>query len=282
MIDVGQNRGQIIRWLLSAIAFGLIAIHLTLTWRTGNISFLGVGAIVWFAVGSRLWHQRHTLPLASGFASSLVGLAVLLPMLIRSLALPTSNFLGVYPFVMALGWLCLTSGVGKLRHYWRELTVLFCLGVPKVVLTPMVDFSPITAKFSTFLLWYSGFEVERLGTYITSSSGRVDVNMGCSGLDIIFYLLSLSVLCLLLFPLYRRGFQVLTPLLAVAIAFVTNGIRVAILAMLTGPDNRGAFDYWHTGNGSLVFALLAVCLLGGSYSLMLDHDLIPPKREPAE
>jgi cyanoexosortase A len=281
MINVGQNWDYVIRWLLSAIAFGLIAIHLTLTWRTGNINFLAVSAIVWFAVGSRLWQQRQALPLNSGVVSSLVGLIILLPMLIRSLALPTSNFLGVYPFGMALGWLCLTSGAGKLWRYWRELTVLFCLGVPKVVLTPMVDFSPITAKFSTFLLWYSGFEVQRLGTYITSASGRVDVNMGCSGLDVIFYLLSLSVLCLLMFPLYRRLFQVLTPVLAVAIAFITNGIRVAILAMLTGPNNRGAFDYWHTGEGSLLFALIAVCLLGGSYALMLDHDRLPPPPEQA-
>ncbi len=270
-----SDRPRLLRWLLLAIATGLIAIHLTLLWRMDNASFWGVSVIFWGVVGSRLWEQRHTLPLKSDPLSMAIGLLVLSVVLLKTTALPTSNFLAVYPFLVGVALLGLGAGFGAWRDYGKELLLLFVLGVPKVVLSPMLDFSPVTARLGTFLLWYGGVDVQRWGTLIQSPAGIVDVNMGCSGLETIFYLLGLSMVALVMYPLRSPLLRIITPVIAALLAFVINGIRVALLALLSGPAQAIPFKYWHEGDGSLLFALTAVCLFGGCYWVMMEWDLRP-------
>jgi exosortase/archaeosortase family protein len=42
---------------------------------------------------------------------------------------------------------------------------------------------------------------------------------------------------------------------------VVNGVRVALLAVLAGLSDPEILNYWHLGNGSLIFSLLAVIIL---------------------
>lgn len=270
-----SDRPRLLRWLLLAIAASLIAIHLTLLWRMNNASFWGVSVIFWGVVGSRLWEQRQALPLKSDPGSTVIGLLILMVTLLKTTALPTSNFLAVYPFLVGVALLGLAAGFGAWRYYRRDVLLLFVLGVPQVVLSPMIDFSPVTARFSTFLLWYGGVDVQRWGTLIQSPAGIVDVNMGCSGLETMFYLLGLSILALVMYPLRSPLLRIITPAIAILVAFGVNSIRVAVLALLAGPAQAVPFKYWHEGNGSLLFALTAVCLFGGCYWAMMEWDLRP-------
>jgi exosortase/archaeosortase family protein len=52
----------------------------------------------------------------------------------------------------------------------------------------------------------------------------------------------------------------LLPIVASLIAFIVNGIRVAILATLAA--NPESLEYWHKGEGSLIFSMIGVTILG--------------------
>jgi hypothetical protein len=63
-------------WLL-AIAGGLIALQLSLSWRlSGDFNQVSISILYWGAVLSLIWEKRHTLSLKVVF-SSLVGLLII-------------------------------------------------------------------------------------------------------------------------------------------------------------------------------------------------------------
>ncbi|WP_193197756.1 cyanoexosortase A [Nostoc sp. MG11] len=260
-------------WLLG-IGAGLIAIILTLTQRTGDFSHLGMSVLFYFAVASLVGEKRHNLNLESGLFSSLLGILLIAGVLWQSAFLTGSKLLPVFthiaPFVSAIGLALLASGLKGLKQYWQEITILFFLGVPKIVLTSLTDISPITAKFSAFILWYSGFEVSlQQDIFIRVPPGSIKVYSGCSGVELMSHLLGLAVIALLMFPLERKK-KILVPIVAISIAFVVNGIRVALLAVVV--TQQQAFDYWHEGDGSRLFGMIAVLILGLFYYLLLRQE----------
>jgi len=195
--------------------------------------------------------------------------------LLKSQAPLSSNFLMSYPFIAGFGVAILSVGLGGLRQVWRELTILFFAGVPKVIIWPLFDISEITAQLGKSILWYSGFDVVRKGTIIALGQGAVNVNMGCSGFEGMFHLLGLAVMFLLVFPI-SGPIKFIVPPMAMAIAFVVNGFRVALMALLAGAGNREGLDYWHVGDGSLIFSLISVCILGLFYLFLLKKDMAEP------
>lgn len=52
------------------------------------------------------------------------------------------------------------------------------------------------------------------------------------------------------------------PVVAIAIAFTVNGFRVALMAILANAQDRVGLDYWHVGDGSLIFSMISVGLFG--------------------
>lgn len=195
----------------------------------------------------------------SGIAASGLGILLIASVLLRSMVMPSNVFLLLSPFLAALGLALLASGFSGLGQYHKELTILFFLGVPPVLVPPLIDTTEITAKFAALVLWYSGFEVSRDGLNIYLGSGAVEVYPGCSGIEGITYLLSLSGLVAVMFPMswYRRF---LTFLAAVTTAFVVNGVRVALMARLIATSDMDVFHYWHEGNGSSIFSMISVLL----------------------
>jgi cyanoexosortase A len=131
--------------------------------------------------------------------------------------------------------------------------------------------SLLTAKFSAFLLWCSGFQVSLQGVYINLPTGSVKVYSGCSGMESMTYLLGLSVICLVMFPIQRRK-QIFVPIVAVAVGFFLNGVRIAFLTVLIASLNKQAFDYWHEGEGSLIFGMIAVMIFGFFYLFLLRQE----------
>jgi cyanoexosortase A len=248
-------------WLLG-IAAGLMAIHLTLTLHHGSPDLQAISFLFWFVVSSLVWQKRDRLNLESGIFPSLLGLMIIAAVLLKSATLPTSNFLGVSPFISGIGLALVASGFRGFKLYWRELLILFFLGVPKVILWPVIDISGLTARFATFILWYSGFEASRRGFEVIMPGGGVNVNMGCSGFAGMFYLLGFAVLFLILFPLKKLHKKILVLGASVAIAFVVNGFRVAIMALFANAQDEEGLHYWHVGEGSLIFMMISVGLLG--------------------
>ncbi len=263
-------------WLL-VIAAGLVAINLTLVWQAGDIGHLGVSVLFWLAAASLLWEKRHSLSLESGVLPSFLGALLIAWVLLNSASLPDAPdsilhnpFLRISPFISALGLGLIASGFRGLKQYWQELTVVFFLGVPSVLASFLTDVSPFTAKFASLLLWYSGFDVSVENTKIILPTGAVEVAAGCSGIETMTYLLGIAVICLVMFP-PKRSHGIFVPIVALTLGFVVNGVRVAILAVLTGANSE-AFDYWHTREGSLFFGMIAIAIFGLFYGFLLNSS----------
>jgi cyanoexosortase A len=248
-------------WLL-AIGAGLIAIHLTLCWRSDNSNLLGMSFLFWAAISSQIWDKRHSFELESDILSSFLGLSLIGLVLLKSASLTSlGGFLYASPIIVAIGLALLASGFRGLRQYSGELLALFFLGVPKLLPLWMTDITPLTAKLSAFMLWYTGWNVVRSDVYIYLPTGSIEVASGCSGIEQIFQMLGLGLLFLLMFP---RNWQQKILVLTVAgtLAFVVNGARVSLLAAIVGQGQKEAFDYWHHGDGSLIFSMISVLLFG--------------------
>lgn len=246
-------------WLLG-IAAVLIAIHLNITWKSDNSNLWGVSVLFLTAVCYLIWEKRNTLSLKTGVISSFLGTLLIAAILIKSTSF-SENFPYVSPFISAIGLGLLASGFKGLKQYWQELLLLFFLGVPKITLLWLIDISLLTAKFAAFVLWYSGFEVSRQGLNITLPTGTVEVYPGCSGMEAIIHLCGFAVLFLVMFPT-DWGKKIIVPVIAILIGFVVNGVRVALMAVLAAPATQKAFEYWHKGDGSLIFSLVSVSIFG--------------------
>jgi cyanoexosortase A len=269
--------------LLLGIAASLTILQLRLVWNTGHLKGLEPYFLCYAAVWFMLWRKRDRLrqalqnrgQLASTTAATSVGLLCIAWVLYRSTLISSyDSFLRFSPVVSGLGLALLGFGFKQLKQYWRELLVLSFLMIPTTTITELIDLSRGTATLAGNLLWYSGFPVVQEDTKLIMPTGFVDVYPGCSGIQSILQLLTLSFLFLMLFPM--RWIQTLfIPIFAITVAFIVNGIRVALMAVLFAQSNESAFDYWHLGEGSQVFSMVAVLIFGGICYLFLEYSDAP-------
>ena len=263
------------KFLLLGIAVGLIAIHLTITWKRGYADLWGMSVLFWVVVSSLIWNRRNALSLETGVLSSSLGTLLIAAVLVES-TFPINKFPYVSPFISAVGLGLIASGFKGLKQYWQELLLLFFPSVAYVTLLFLIDLPILAAKFATFLLWYLGFRVYRQGVNISLPTGAVEVNQACSGLENILLLWVLTVLFLVMFPIDGSK-KILVPIVASFLGFATNGFRVALMAILVASSNQKSFEYWHTGNGSLIFSTVSVLLFGLFCLLILRLD--EPKKQ---
>lgn len=264
-------------WLLG-IGAGLILVHLSVAWKAEQASLLGASFVFWIAISSLIWDKRNKLNFESGIFASFCGLILIVLALFKS-AFPinTGGVAHLFPIVSALGLALIASGFKGLKQYGGELFALCFLAAPKLLPPSILDLSLVTAKFSTVILWYTGFQVSRNGVHISLPSESVVVNLPCSGIDQIFHLLGFAIIALIMFPM-KRWQKILVPIIAVVLAFIINGFRVALMAILVNQGDKQAFDYWHMGDGSLVFSLITVSVFGYLCLLLLGKKKkSPPK-----
>jgi len=248
------------RWLMLILGV-LILIHLTLVARFRGVGQLGISVLCWSAAIHLLWKRVLSLNLQSGLFATLLGLALVLLVLSNSVHFVKGDFIHLAPILTGIGVALMASGFRGVRQYWRELVILFFLGVPRAIIPRICDISPVTARFSGMLLWYSGFDVSVTGIHVAIPGGSVNVDGGCDGMEAITYLLCLAVLFLVLFPTTRLE-KVIAPMIAISAAFVANAVRVAVLALISAPTKRRVFDFWHEGQGSLLWTVFPVLVFG--------------------
>lgn len=238
-----------------------LAIYFTVNLRADKLAHLAMSLVFLCAALSNLWDQRTQLQLGSNVWSIGIGTCIVIGIFYLSFRPPTGLYLGFAPFFAAIGIMLLASGGQALGQYRTELLTLFCLGLPKLLLKFIPDISPFTAQFSTYLLWYSGFSVQLTDDLIQLPDGAVQVVPACSGLNLMTYMFAITVIFLLMFPLPTAA-KIAAPIVAVTLGFFINGIRVAMLALLSTQNNPALFDYWHSNDGALLFVLLTVMLFG--------------------
>jgi cyanoexosortase A len=248
-------------WLLG-LASALVALHLTYLGQADQPNLMSLSILLWLGIASLVWDRRDRLKLESDVFSTFVGVSLIVLVLLRSMS-PAGYHIRISPFIGAIGLCAIASGIKRLHDYWRELLILGLLVLYPVFsgVLKAVDLSTQTAQFSTFMLWVTGFNAYREGVTIFLPTGRVEVFGACSGIDSMILMLCIAVLFLLIVPLTRLQ-QFICIAIAVLLGFIVNSMRVSILAILVAYSQKAAFDYWHGGDGSFIFSMIMVFLLG--------------------
>jgi cyanoexosortase A len=271
-------------FLLLVLSTTLIAIHLTLTYKIGSSDRQITSLLFWATAAHLIWERHQQLKFETGLGASLCGGLLLLLLLLKSVGYCEQSFLIAYPFIAGVALALIASGFSGFKVYWRELVLLFFLGIPEVIMAKLTDPAPITAQFANSFLWYAGFPVTQNGIYLQLPGGNVQVYSGCSGVVAMTQLLGMAVLFLTLLPLPWKWHQkLIIPIAAVAIGFVVNSLRVALMAILVSRKQMAAFDYWHDGSGSLVFSVISTVLLVALIWVLIKVFAVrPPEQEEPE
>ena len=259
---------------LLALAALLIAVHISLVMRAGNLESFNLGLIIWVAVISQLRDRPEPLQVGGDRTSTIIGTLLIVPVMLKVTQLSSSGiFLNLLPFFCALGFALIAVGRSQLSKYWKELGMVAVLAIPgEKALSKLLEMilmavsqenlATLTARFATTTLDLFGFQVSLQGTEIFLANTVVHVDEGCSGARGMDFLLRLALVALLMFSAQRLQ-RIVIPLSAIVIAFFVNGIRASIMAYLANQGNNEAFDYWHIGDGSQIFGIAAVLLFVG-------------------
>lgn len=272
MLTLLQNS----KFCLFTTIVGLSALHLSLTWRlNGEIDPLIIGVLFWGAILCLLWRKQDKINLESDVVSSFFGTLLIALVLVKSISLfwVESSFIRIVPMMAALGLGLLASGVKGLKQYWRELIIVLLLSLPESsflqIIEELFNITTLTANFAVLLLWYLGFSVSRQGANIILPNGSVSVAVFCTGISNALLLLKLSVLFILMFPTDWLK-KILVLIGAIFIAFVTSGIRVALMAVVV--SNQEVFKYWHGTQGNQIFATISILIYGLFCRVLLQPD----------
>jgi cyanoexosortase A len=258
-------------FIFLALGVALSAIYFALIWKADDTGQLGMSVLFYVCVATLLYEKRKELIFKFDGLSFLVGLLLIGWILLNSSPETDDYTVRLFPFVSGLAIGLMAANWQMLSQYRKEILLLFFLGVPSFLAYYFIDITVLTAKASSLLLWYSGFDVVTQGNVLSLVDGTpVQVIYDCSGIDMINYMLGLSVICLIMFPIggIKRFFF---PVVAMVLGFVVNCCRVALLAILVS-TNRLGFNDWHTGTGSYTFALIGVVILGAIYWLLMNFE----------
>lgn len=243
---------------LAVLGLLLVAVHLSLISTYMGMGKMGISILCYYAVYLVLDQRRQHLSFRAGICGTTLGaLAALLTLSNAINVLPKADFLHLMPLMSGISLALLADGIRGFRSYWRELTILFAVSVPRVYFREVIDVSGYTAGFAAFLLWYGGYEFIKDGVVIIMENASVRVDSSCDGVEAMTYLLCLAIVYLILFPTSRRQRWTIVPI-AIAIAFVSNALRVAALAVIYSNQGEAAFHHWHEGSASLFWIALPV------------------------
>jgi cyanoexosortase A len=260
-------------WIQACVVFLLVLLHFSLLIRINAFAHLGVSILVWPAViyfFVQHWRQASGV---SPFSAQILGVLVLALTLSHAFFMHPQNLIlpHLYPLLVGVGFILVTGGFRAFGVCWRELVLLFSLGVPRLLLWELDALRPATATLAGFAIWYFGQEVEVVDTYLFMPKGAVVVDQGCAGPAVISYLISLSVLAVFLIRM-PVGRCLVVLMMGPAIAFMTNVFRVMVLALLEGSGRHEAFSFWHGGSGSSLWSMIPIVLFGAVIYMMTGSE----------
>jgi cyanoexosortase A len=179
------------------------------------------------------------------------------------------------PLISSIGFALLASGFQGIKQFRQYLVIiaLFPLVIILVKLLGMLmQITVISAKFTSFLLWYLGFDSTTQGALVSVNNGTIDVLSECTAIPLLILLLKVSLLLVILFPGFLKNIY-LPFILAVVISLIFSIIRLAIIAFVV--TDKPAFHYWHGSQGGNIFAVLSFLLFGTVILLLSPNNQIP-------
>lgn len=246
-------------WLL-AIATVVILIHFSILEQLGEQNLFALHFLILTGIISLVWDKKNQLRFESHVTGTLTGMLLLAIVYLRMLS-PQDYQINFSPLIIGFSLGLLAEGFQGIWQFWKELLLLITLAILPFlnIILDLISLSTLTAKFSSFLIWVVGFNVEQQGKLIILPQGRVEVLKSCAGFDLIALMLTCAVLVCLMFPstLWQKiKYLTVAPLLG----FIVNCIRVIFLTFMVSSRNQNAFQYWHSEEGGLIFSMIAVVL----------------------
>ena len=256
--------------ILQSLYWSLVVLHLMMLYRiSSQIDELMVAGLFWYVFFKRLQAHQQTEINRTKILSSLISFILISCILTRSLSFywfdPT--YVNAMPFLIVLA-------VSLLKSSWyiRKFTVelLFCLTllIPLNILNTLVKQSIgiplqiLTAKISSFVLYYLGLSVANQGTVIRLPQGAVNVKLECTVYAVIFSLFQIWVLLVLMLPLRRRVAGAIFAFTCL-VAQIVSVFRVALLAYVV--DQPDLFQFWHDDQGQQLISTGLILFLGLTY-----------------
>jgi exosortase/archaeosortase family protein len=261
-------------WVVLAVAFG--ALEASLAWPLYADDYAAVVVVAW--LGAVLVDPQARPPAnerasvrwrAAGLAAALAALCAL------AIDPVYHAYDRLVPVVTGCGLAVAVSGPAGLRGHRPALLLLGgipLLDPPLRAIRGVLDATlvPPTAWCATQLDRAAGLPMTLDAAHdrIWMPSGALHVLPGCSGALGITRLLVLAALVIALFPATARQKAALFAS-AVAIGFVLNVVRIAVMAMAVLNGSEAAFYYWHAGGGTIVIAVGTTAAAGLVWWLIL-------------
>ncbi len=242
-----------------------------------ELSFYALG---WVSIILLLCRRQHDDRV--GWFSSCLGLVLLFFVIIRPLKLWNLDLTLFWsgPIVAGVGLGLLSIGFPRSQRQWLSFCVLclmlFPLYLLNLIFAKLLHFSQLTTVISAFLLHYIGIKATYHDVLLTLPQGQVSVNYPCTGGPLIVWLLKLSLLIVLIFPLTKFQKLVLASC-ACGIGFFIGCIRVGLLAVVV--NDHSAFAYWHGTQGAQIFLAAAILTFVVFCNWILPLEELYPKEQ---
>lgn len=261
---------------LVLFVFGLISsINLTLYWRVEknfNQWFLEL-----LLYGSILWHlhqKRYNLTLISRFPDNFIGcLLIIIPYIKGNFSFQEVSISWYFlPLITFTGFVLLVSGFQGIKQFRKYLAIIaiFPLVVILVKFLGMVmRITVISAKLTSFVLWYLGFDAATQADFVWVNNGTIQILSECTAVPILILLLKISFLLVILFPSLLKN-SYLPFILSVVISLISSIIRLVIIALVV--SDKPAFNYWHGHQGGNIFFVISFLVFGAVILLVLPNN----------
>ena len=271
-------------WLLTA---ALVAVHnLWVIHATQDATALLVFSLLcWWGALTCMEDRLNSMRPNPSWASLAVGGLILVWSLLRSAQILDRDSM-IYVIavlqVVALAFLC--KPIRRVAIFWQQILILALVPLSLVSqrFFPEAFLSLLTAKMATAWLTIFGFDATNAGRVVTiNEQASVAVAGPCTGYEQISQVLAIAVIFLMAFPLRRLGHQIFILGIGPLIAIICNTFRIALLNVIVyfegmgGTKDQWWFNFFHEGEGSLLFSGIAVCLFAWMYLKVLDRELGP-------
>ena len=251
----------------------LAALQLLLYWRYIHVfSQVLIQAIFVMGLFWRVYQKQLQLNAVRDLAGNLLGITLILLLLFRAkfiFLVEASVFWYLLAWFSLIGYILLIAGFSGVKQFRHE--ILLCIAITLLPLlfafigtlssqTDLFSITILSAKLTSFLLWYVGFDPITQGQIVYVNGGAIDIYYGCTGIPLFIQLLSLALLTVLIFPdlCPKRSLIFILPFI---LSLVLSTIRLAIMVLVV--KDTDAFEFWHGIEGGNLFVTLAMVTFFG-------------------
>ncbi|RZN14063.1 MAG: exosortase/archaeosortase family protein [Methanosarcinales archaeon] len=194
------------------------------------------------------------------------GLIIFIPGLILYII----GFIKLFPFLSALSFLFVTSGLilyfyGKnmMRCFLFPVSLLiFAIPLPVLILKKIAySLQHLSAYYSTLLIKIFGVQVTRIGSEIHLQNASFTIGLPCSGMNSLISLLALAVIFIYILKC-QPSKKIALLCVTVPIAIIANILRITLLLLLANHYGAEiAMRFFHDFSSLFLFIIAFIFLI---------------------